>query len=94
MRAILGILNAYALLSFRRVVWKVYGRAASNWFVLLQATQFHLMYYASRTLPNMFAFGMSECLLTPLRIVLTFFRHIRTELLPQFCCDPGQSPII
>ncbi|EKG22265.1 GPI mannosyltransferase [Macrophomina phaseolina MS6] len=58
-RAILGILNAYALLSFRRVVWKVYGRAASNWFVLLQATQFHLMYYASRTLPNMFAFGMS-----------------------------------
>ncbi|KAB2577725.1 GPI mannosyltransferase [Lasiodiplodia theobromae] len=58
-RAILGLLNAFALLSFRRVVWKVFGKAASNWFVLFQATQFHLMFYASRTLPNMFAFAMS-----------------------------------
>ncbi|GME25394.1 Alpha-mannosyltransferase [Neofusicoccum parvum] len=58
-RAVLGLFNAFALLHFRRVVWKVFGKAASNWFVLFQASQFHLMYYASRTLPNMFAFGMS-----------------------------------
>ncbi|OMP87618.1 putative Dol-P-Man:Man(7)GlcNAc(2)-PP-Dol alpha-1,6-mannosyltransferase [Diplodia seriata] len=63
-RAILGLLNAFALLSFRRAVWKVFGKAASNWFVLFQATQFHLMYYASRTLPNMYAFAMSTLALS------------------------------
>ena len=58
-RAILGLFNAFCLLSFRNGVLRVFGRSTANWFVVLQAGQFHLMYYASRTLPNFFAFGFS-----------------------------------
>jgi alpha-1,6-mannosyltransferase len=55
-RAILGLANALALLSLRSAVDTAYGKIAGRWFVLLQASQFHVMFYASRTLPNMFAF--------------------------------------
>lgn len=55
-RAILGLVNALALLSLRSAVDTAYGKIAGRWFVLLQASQFHVMFYASRTLPNMFAF--------------------------------------
>ena len=55
-RAILGLVNAAALWHMRYAVETAYGRAAGRWYVLLQASQFHVMYYASRTLPNMFAF--------------------------------------
>ena len=58
-RAILGLFNAFCILSFRNGVAKTFGRTAANWFVILQATQFHMMYYASRPLPNFFAFGLS-----------------------------------
>lgn len=55
-RAMLGLANALALLSLRSAVDTAYGKVAGRWFVLLQASQFHVMFYASRTLPNMFAF--------------------------------------
>ena len=55
-RAILGLANALALLSLRSAVDTAYGKIAGRWFVLFQASQFHIMFYASRTLPNMFAF--------------------------------------
>jgi alpha-1,6-mannosyltransferase len=55
-RAILGLANALALLSLRSAVDTAYGKIAGRWFVLFQASQFHVMFYASRTLPNMFAF--------------------------------------
>ncbi|KAF2146439.1 glycosyltransferase family 22 protein [Aplosporella prunicola CBS 121167] len=58
-RAILGLYNAAALLAFRAAIARVFGPLAGNCFVVLQATQFHVMYYASRTLPNTFALGMS-----------------------------------
>ena len=32
---------------------------AARWYLLLQASQFHVLFYASRTLPNMFVFGLS-----------------------------------
>lgn len=56
-RAILGLTNAFALLSLRSAVDTAYGKIAGRWFVLFQASQFHVMFYASRTLPNMFAFA-------------------------------------
>jgi len=59
-RAVLGLFNAYALLKYRGSLVKAFGRDVGRWYVLLQATQFHVIYYASRTLPNMFAFGLSE----------------------------------
>ena len=58
-RAVLGIFNAICLLWFRSGVVDAFGREAANWFVVFTASQFHLMYYASRTLPNFFAFGLT-----------------------------------
>ncbi|KAI9770308.1 MAG: dolichyl-P-Man:Man(7)GlcNAc(2)-PP-dolichol alpha-1,6-mannosyltransferase [Geoglossum simile] len=58
-RAVLGLFNACALLAYRNGVSKAFGRTTGNWYLLILAGQFHLMYYASRTLPNMFAFCLS-----------------------------------
>jgi alpha-1,6-mannosyltransferase len=59
-RAVLGLFNAFCLLSFRNGVLRTFGRNAANWYTIFQAGQFHMMYYASRTLPNFFAFGLSR----------------------------------
>lgn len=68
-RGILGTLNALALNSVRGAVDVAYGRTSGRWFVLLQATQFHTMYYASRTLPNMFSFILTTVALRNLILV-------------------------
>lgn len=49
-------------------VGRAFGKAAGIWYVVLQASQFHLMYYASRTLPNTFSFGLS--MLSPFQIIM------------------------
>ncbi|KAI4101400.1 MAG: hypothetical protein LQ339_005049 [Xanthoria mediterranea] len=61
-RAVLGLWNAFCLLYYRHGVESVFGRTTANWFVLFQASVFHIMYYASRTLPNFFAFGLEPYL--------------------------------
>ncbi|CRG92348.1 alpha-1,6-mannosyltransferase [Talaromyces islandicus] len=58
-RAILGLFNALALLSYARGLHRAFGRATALWFLFFQASQFHVAYYASRTLSNMFAFGIT-----------------------------------
>ncbi|ORY66145.1 Alg9-like mannosyltransferase [Pseudomassariella vexata] len=58
-RAVLALFNIACLLVFRSNVEKAFGRSTSRWYVLLQASQFHVFFYASRTLPNMFAFGLT-----------------------------------
>ncbi|KAI9745127.1 MAG: dolichyl-P-Man:Man(7)GlcNAc(2)-PP-dolichol alpha-1,6-mannosyltransferase [Claussenomyces sp. TS43310] len=65
-RALLGLFNAVALLRFKNGVDKAFGRDAGKWYILLQASQFHVIYYASRTLPNMFAFGLGTLALREL----------------------------
>ncbi|KAL9119229.1 MAG: hypothetical protein Q9187_004218 [Circinaria calcarea] len=75
-RAILGLYNAFCILSFRNGVAKAFGRDAANWYILLQASQFHLMYYASRTLPNFFAFGLSTL---AMRNLLPFSTNIHQQ---------------
>ncbi|KTW30761.1 hypothetical protein T552_00473 [Pneumocystis carinii B80] len=57
-RGTLGIYNSLAIIIFRQKVIKYYGMNTGLWYGLFQASQFHIMYYASRTLPNMFAFGI------------------------------------
>ncbi|KAI4140343.1 MAG: hypothetical protein LQ341_003874 [Variospora aurantia] len=57
-RAVLGFWNAACLLYYRNGVAQAFGANTANWFVLFQASGFHIMYYASRSLPNFFAFGL------------------------------------
>jgi alpha-1,6-mannosyltransferase len=58
-RAILGLFNATCMHIFARNLGRAYGPGVARWYMLLQASQFHIIFYASRTLPNMFAFGLS-----------------------------------
>lgn len=60
-RGVLGLMNAAALIALGRGVQKAWGKSAGVWFAVLVAGQFHVVYYASRTLPNMFALIFSEC---------------------------------
>ncbi|PVI08018.1 glycosyltransferase family 22 protein [Periconia macrospinosa] len=65
-RGILGGLNGLALIAFSRSVQRTFGTSAGIWYALFQASQFHVIYYASRTLPNMFAFFLSTLALRSL----------------------------
>ncbi|KAI2465052.1 glycosyltransferase family 22 protein [Annulohypoxylon bovei var. microspora] len=58
-RGLLGLFNAWALVVFKVNVERTFGRPTARWYALLQLSQFHVMFYASRTLPNMFAFGLT-----------------------------------
>jgi alpha-1,6-mannosyltransferase len=58
-RGLLGLYNAFCLLYFRQGLDKAFGREVGRWYILLQAAQFHVIFYASRTLPNSFAFGLT-----------------------------------
>jgi len=76
-RTVMGLVNSAALIYYQRQVRKSFGLITSRWYTLLQASQFHVIYYASRTLPNMFAFALSmivfkSCLVRPLTYTATF----------------------
>ncbi|KAJ5374697.1 GPI mannosyltransferase [Penicillium concentricum] len=67
-RAILGLLNASSLAVYARGLRRSFGQPAAIWYILLQASQFHMIFYASRPLSNMFAFSITTlamCLLLP-----------------------------
>jgi len=67
-RGVLGLVNVACLLGLNDAVRKSFGRTAGTWFILFQTSQFHVMYYASRTLPNMFAFGFTTIALRSLML--------------------------
>ncbi|KAB5551406.1 alpha-1,6-mannosyltransferase subunit [Coniochaeta sp. 2T2.1] len=58
-RLVLGMLNALALGVLKRNLARAHGKGVGRWFAVLQASQFHVPFYASRTLGNMFAFGLT-----------------------------------
>ncbi|RUP52373.1 Alg9-like mannosyltransferase family-domain-containing protein [Jimgerdemannia flammicorona] len=69
-RIFLGLLTAFSLLHVRRAVKTVFGHPASVAFVFLTCSQFHTIFWTSRTLPNMFAF--------PLGMHFNFNSHLDT----------------
>lgn len=56
----LGSLNALSLLNYANNARRLLGKTTATWYILFQASQFHIIYYASRPLPNMFAFVLSK----------------------------------
>src|SRR5258706_9046479 len=54
-RLILAGCNAASLCTIRRPLQMRFGRTAGVFFTLLTCSQFHLMFWMGRTLPNMFA---------------------------------------
>ncbi|KAI0715822.1 alpha-1,6-mannosyltransferase subunit [Cerioporus squamosus] len=54
-RMVLASTNAVGLCLLRRAVSRRFGRPTAVMFVLLTCTQFHLLFWMGRTLPNMFA---------------------------------------
>ncbi|KAF2118355.1 Alg9-like mannosyltransferase family-domain-containing protein [Lophiotrema nucula] len=51
---------------FASSVKQAFGTSAAIWYALFQASQFHIIYYASRTLPNIFALVFSTIALRSL----------------------------
>ncbi|KAK9474507.1 Alg9-like mannosyltransferase family-domain-containing protein [Dipodascopsis tothii] len=58
-RGAIGLANWLAVCYFRRAVQSRFGRAVSFWLAVLLYTQFHLTFYATRSLPNMLALPLA-----------------------------------
>jgi alpha-1,6-mannosyltransferase len=54
-RALLSLYVVGSLAVLGGAVRAVFGAGTERWFAVLTATQFHIVFYASRTLPNTFA---------------------------------------
>ncbi|XP_061388863.1 probable Dol-P-Man:Man(7)GlcNAc(2)-PP-Dol alpha-1,6-mannosyltransferase [Musca vetustissima] len=54
-RLVLAAVVTCAWTKLKRVITKIYGSDVSLWFSLITLTQFHFIFYMSRTLPNIMA---------------------------------------
>ena len=63
MRAVLGGIAAFALMSYKHAVSRKLGPAVGKFLFVITVTQFHFMFYISRPLPNTFALVLGTTLL-------------------------------
>lgn len=55
MRGILATFFCLSLVRLRKMATKHYGRSIGVYFIIITLCQFHLLFYSSRPLPNVFA---------------------------------------
>ncbi|XP_046839849.1 dol-P-Man:Man(7)GlcNAc(2)-PP-Dol alpha-1,6-mannosyltransferase-like [Xenia sp. Carnegie-2017] len=60
-RSVLGVCSSASFSLFRRGVGRKFGSTTSNFLAILTISQFHLVFYMSRTLPNTFALNFALC---------------------------------
>lgn len=63
-RLLLASFHAISFCHLGSTVQRRYGTATRSWFILLSLSQFHIPYYAGRTLPNFMAMPGGEHLLS------------------------------
>lgn len=61
-RLVLASFHAVSFTYLATTVQQKYGTAVRSWFILLSLSQFHIPYYAGRTLPNFMAMPGGACL--------------------------------
>ncbi|KAL6072119.1 dolichyl-P-Man:Man(7)GlcNAc(2)-PP-dolichol alpha-1,6-mannosyltransferase [Balamuthia mandrillaris] len=54
-RGVMAMITTVGLAFFRRAIGKAFGKDTARAFALITCSQFHLLFYSSRTLPNCFA---------------------------------------
>nr|CAB3221180.1 dol-P-Man:Man(7)GlcNAc(2)-PP-Dol alpha-1,6-mannosyltransferase [Phallusia mammillata] len=83
-RMVLGSLVLCGLFKFLKAIEKVFGKDTSKFCAIITVTQFHLLFYASRPLPNIFA----------LTVVLPALASWLNRDIQQFVCLAGFGIII
>ena len=58
-RIMLGALVLSGLRYFRKALCEKYGKEVKMWHLIITVSQFHLMFYLSRPLPNIFALAIT-----------------------------------
>jgi alpha-1,6-mannosyltransferase len=61
-RAVLSLFSSFSLIFLSRRVRAAFGSNVGTYTLLITANQFHITFWMSRTLPNMFAFPLGELL--------------------------------
>lgn len=56
----LGAVVITSIKYFYKSIAKVFGKGVGDWFIVITASQYHLMFYSSRPLPNILAFPLGQ----------------------------------